>query len=230
MVPADIRDRMPAEELRHRAQYVHHLTESSPLTGEGRDLAMAHGQSVLRALPVRELIEQVKAHNDRALELPHGGGVDSPAADMRAAAQKLREKNHYPPGLVRACEDRLQGKQPSYDGCDIGQVLGIGPAAKAAKAARPKVGSSGDGNQDSRSQPSKPRTAPLGSGFCQFCGEITPAKDHHKGGPHWAGTCQKPSGPDLAKLAKASLDQRIAALVQEIQDMKARLDRVGTSR
>jgi hypothetical protein len=119
---------MPAEEARHRAAHVARLEEKTPLTGEGRALMQAHSSRILRSLPVAEYLAKLKHYHETANAMP-GGGIDSPAHELRAAAAKLRGENQFPPGLVSACEERLLGKSPEYD-CDLDAVLGIGQAEK----------------------------------------------------------------------------------------------------
>ena len=57
-VPAAIRQRLPAEELRYRASYAHRIESGSPQTGEARTAFLRLSRKILNSIPIREYIEQ----------------------------------------------------------------------------------------------------------------------------------------------------------------------------
>lgn len=133
-------ERMPAEEARHRAAHVARLEEHAPMTGEGRTLAMGHATRLLQAIPVREYLDQLASYHEAASALPHHPAPGEiglgPAGEMMRAGTEFKQAHVYVPGLVDACDRRLTGKEPNFDGCDIDAVLGIGETEKATAPRR----------------------------------------------------------------------------------------------
>jgi hypothetical protein len=120
---AHLADLTPAE-CAHRAAVIARLEERCPPSGEIRDLTHTYTSKLAAALPVHIFLAQLNHLNEMAARMP-ATGVDSPAADFRRAAGRLREENWYPNGLVRACEQWLAGHQDPdiYPECDIRAVV-----------------------------------------------------------------------------------------------------------
>jgi hypothetical protein len=116
-------ENMTGAEAAHRAAHIHRLEQRCPVTGELRDITMAHIKRLADALPVGEYLEQLRHLHEMAMTVG-GASIDSPAHDFRRAAEELRSGNMYVPGLVQACERFLVHKDPLFDECDIGAVLG----------------------------------------------------------------------------------------------------------
>ena len=118
-------ERMPAEEARHRAAHIHHLENRCPLTGDLREITLAHTSRLAESLPVGEYLAQLRHLNEMTDQMP-ATGIDSPRYDFLRAADQLRAANTYPPGFVRACEEWMQGRrEPAmYPDCNIGAVVG----------------------------------------------------------------------------------------------------------
>jgi len=121
-IPGDIRQRMPAEELRHRLKHVERIQENAPHGRAGT--ALRHrANRMLRAIPLREYLERKRQLNELIGDAP--GGIDSPAEEYRALSARLDEDNVYPESLKTAADRRLTGASVPYPDADLDAILGL---------------------------------------------------------------------------------------------------------
>jgi hypothetical protein len=207
-VPEDIRDRLTGEELRHRSEYVAHLHETAPLTGEAGRAITKHADRILRSLPLAEFLDQ-KEHWYEIADGLQGSAAD----DVYGAITKLRRDNVYPAGMQEAAESKRHGLAAGYLDADLDVILGRkdeqGNYAAVEKANAPK------------------RKARPGEGYCQFCGDVVKGSEYIKGSAHWGGVCLKRSNHDglekAVRVATDALDVRAAELRKELAAYKAQI-------
>jgi hypothetical protein len=118
-IPEDIRERLPGEELRYRAEYAAHLHDTAPM-GEAGQAMMKHADRVLRSLPLAEFLQRRK----ELYELAEGTNDPQTHHELIAAVTALGKANRYPAGLQEAGEKVLGGLACNYADADIDLIMG----------------------------------------------------------------------------------------------------------
>lgn len=128
LVPPDVLDSLPPEELRLRVKHAHRIREAAPATGEFRAAMLAHAAALLDAMPVGRFIEERK----RLTMLAHDASpkldpvtMTSQRGAYTGAISDLNREHKFPRGLVEAAEQFLLGQGAAlHDGYDLAAILG----------------------------------------------------------------------------------------------------------
>ena len=118
-IPEDIRERLPGEELRYRAEYAAHLHDTAPM-GEAGQAMMKHADRVLRSLPLAEFLQRRK----ELYELAESTNDPHTHHELIAAVTALGKANCYPAGLQEAGESIFRGLGCNFSDADIDLIMG----------------------------------------------------------------------------------------------------------
>jgi hypothetical protein len=132
-VPADVLKRLSAAELRYRARHAKHIIDRARETPvrESQQALSVHAAKILASVPAVEFIHERAKRADLQQHAP-----SHLQPHYHAMVSGYNEANDYPPGLVAACDQYLQGREVMGDN-ELAHVAGEAVNAYGIRSSKP---------------------------------------------------------------------------------------------